>query len=71
MQAPVFPSHLPRVCLTFNAQIWQLLLHPLVSYQARPAHCHVNYHKQSPSLLPDSENSHESCFVWGFTNSTV
>ena len=53
----------PPTCLGyacgFTAQIWQLLLHPLFSCQARPDHCHINYHKQSRGLLPDSENCHE------------
>ena len=60
MRVAMFPPICPGYAYRFTAQIWQLLLHPLVSYQAGPDHCHVNYHKQSRGLLPDSENSHES-----------
>ena len=36
---PMFPPTCLGYAYRFTAQIWQLLLHPLVSYQTRPAHC--------------------------------
>ena len=60
MQVPMFPPICLGYAYPFTAKILQLLSHPVVSYQACPDHCHGNYHKQSRSLLCDSENCHGS-----------